>query len=61
MGRARRRRLQGQADRLGDLVVADLSRRAGPWLVEQPIEPVGSEAAPPLRDRVGVGPYLGPR
>ena len=36
VGRARRRRLQGQADRLGDLVVADLARRTGPRLAEHP-------------------------
>ena len=54
-----RRRLQRQPDRLGDLVVADLARRAGPRLVEQPVQPVRGEAATPLAHRVGVRPHLG--
>jgi hypothetical protein len=37
--RAVRRCLQGPADRIGDLVVADLAWRAGPWLVKQPVQP----------------------
>jgi hypothetical protein len=59
VGRAGGHRLQGQADRLGDLVVADPARRARPWLVEQSVQALGGEAAPPLRDRVGVRPDLG--
>lgn len=51
--------LQGQADRLGDLSIADPARRARLWLVEQPIEAVSDEAAPPLRDCVGVCAHLG--
>ena len=53
--RAGRGRLQGQADGLGDRVVADPAGCPGTWLVEQPIQPLRGEAPPPLRDRVGVG------
>jgi hypothetical protein len=45
---------QGSADRIGDLVVADLACRAGPWLVKQPVKPVRGKAATPLAGRIGV-------
>ncbi len=51
---AGRRSLQRQADRLGDLVVADLPRRAGPRLIEQPIQSVRRKTAPPFAHRVGI-------
>jgi hypothetical protein len=49
-----RRRFQCQPDRLGDRVVADPARRAGPRLVEQPVQAVLGEAATPLAHRVRV-------
>src|SRR3546814_13626652 len=52
MRRASRRRLQGQPDRLGDLVIADLARPARPRLVVKPVETLFGETPPPLADRV---------
>ena len=59
VGRSRGYRLEGQADCLSNLVIADLARRAGSWLVEKSIDAARGEAATPFRDRVGVCPYLG--
>ena len=57
--RSRRCRLQRQPDRVGDLAVADLAGRPWPRLVQQTVQPMRSEAAAPLADRVGVRPDLG--
>ena len=47
----RRRRLQRNADRFGDLVIPDLARRAGAWFVIKTVETVGGEP-PPFADCV---------
>jgi hypothetical protein len=41
-------------DRLGNVVIADLPRRAGPWFVIKPIKTVLRKAATPLAHGVGV-------
>ena len=48
-----RRRLQRQANRLGDRVIANLPRRVGTRLVEKAIEAMLSESAAPFAHRVG--------
>jgi hypothetical protein len=53
MRRTPRRRIQRQANRLGDLVIADPARRAGARLVEEAIEAMLGEPAPPFAHRVG--------
>ena len=53
MRRIPRRRIQRQANRLGDLVIADPARRAGARLVEEAIEAMLGEPAPPFAHRVG--------
>jgi hypothetical protein len=53
MRRIPRRGLQRQANRLGDLVIADPARRAGARLVEEAINPALGEPSPPFANRVG--------
>jgi hypothetical protein len=52
MGRIRRRLLQRQADRLGDLVVPDPTRRSRSRLVIQTLDPALGKPTPPLAHRV---------
>lgn len=54
----RRCRLQRQADRLGNFVVADLPRRTATRLVMQPVKPVRGEALAPFADGLLVSPDL---
>ncbi len=53
MRRIRRRRLERLANDLGDLVIADLARRAGTGLVIKTRHPMFGEPAPPFSNRVG--------
>ena len=53
MRRIPRRRLKGLANDLGDLVIADLARRAGTGLVTKTRHPMFGEPPPPFSDRVG--------
>ena len=55
MCRRGRCRLQAQADRLGNLIIADLPRRAAAGLVIEPVEPSRGEAPAPFADGVLVG------
>jgi len=51
-------RLQRSADRVGDLVVADLARCSRSRLVEQSIEPFCGKAPTPFADCIGVRAHL---
>ncbi len=48
--------LPGAGDDLRNLLIADLARSPGAWLVVEPVEPGLGKAPTPLADRAGIGP-----
>jgi hypothetical protein len=55
MRRIGRGGLQRQADRLGDLVIADLPRRAGARLIIKPLDAALGKTSAPFADRILIG------